>query len=60
MNRYLWHFQPRRLEAESIRDALLSVGGNLDLTMHGPSVLDTTPPAAVSIRGLMQRTDPRS
>ncbi len=29
-NRYLWHFRPRRLEAETIRDALLAVGGNLD------------------------------
>ncbi|MBL9155169.1 MAG: PSD1 domain-containing protein [Verrucomicrobiales bacterium] len=34
----LWAQRPaRRLEAEAIRDALLQVGGRLDLTMHGPS-----------------------
>ena len=29
-------FPPRRLEAEAIRDAMLSVAGKLDLTMGGP------------------------
>ena len=33
---YLWRFPPRRLEAEAIRDAMLSVAGKLDLTMGGP------------------------
>lgn len=49
-NRYLWHYQPRRLEAEAIRDALLSMGGNLDRTMYGPSVLDNTPRRSVYLR----------
>jgi Protein of unknown function (DUF1553)/Protein of unknown function (DUF1549)/Planctomycete cytochrome C len=36
-NRKLWRFSPRRLEAEEIRDATLSVAGSLDLsTMGGP------------------------
>lgn len=35
-SRLLWRFPPRRLEAESIRDAVLSVSGSLDLTMGGP------------------------
>ena len=34
-NEYLWRFNPRRLDAEEIRDALLSVSGNLDLTPGG-------------------------
>jgi cytochrome c553 len=34
-NRYLWHFNRRRLEAEPIRDALLTVAGNLDDRMGG-------------------------
>jgi hypothetical protein len=34
-NRYLWRMPRRRLEAEPIRDALLAMGGNLDLTMFG-------------------------
>ncbi|MEY2726869.1 MAG: hypothetical protein RLZZ458_2736 [Planctomycetota bacterium] len=49
-NRWLWHFKPRRLEAESIRDALLSVGGSLDHTMYGPSVLDNTPRRSIYLR----------
>ena len=49
-NRYLWHYQTRRLDAELIRDALLAVGGNLDLTMYGPSILDNTPRRSVYLR----------
>ena len=49
-NHYLWHFQPRRLDAEPIRDALLALGGNLDLTMYGPSILDETPRRSVYLR----------
>jgi hypothetical protein len=37
-NRLLWHFQPRRMEAEEVRDSLLFVAGELDLTMGGPEV----------------------
>ncbi len=49
-NRYWWHFQTRRLEAETIRDALLSVGGNLDPAMFGPSVLDDTLRRSIYLR----------
>ncbi|MFO0800166.1 MAG: DUF1549 and DUF1553 domain-containing protein [Gemmataceae bacterium] len=34
--RLLWRYPPRRLEAELLRDAVLSVSGKLDLTMYGP------------------------
>jgi hypothetical protein len=34
-NSLLWHFPRRRLDAESIRDTLLAVGGNLDRTPGG-------------------------
>jgi hypothetical protein len=34
----LWHFPPRRLEAEEVRDRLLFVAGELDLTMGGPEI----------------------
>lgn len=49
-NRYLSHYQPRRLDAELIRDALLEVGGNLDKRMYGPSILDDTPRRSVYLR----------
>ena len=34
--RLLWRFQPRRLEAEAIRDTILATSGQLDLKMGGP------------------------
>ena len=34
-NRLLWHFPARRLEAEAIRDAILTVSGQLDRSMGG-------------------------
>ena len=49
-NRELWHYQTRRLDAELIRDALLAIGGNLDQTMYGPSVLDDTARRSVYLR----------
>lgn len=36
-NVYLWRFNPRRLDAEQVRDAILAVSGELDLTAGGPS-----------------------
>jgi hypothetical protein len=39
-NACYWRHTPRRLEAEAIRDALLSVSGQLDSTMYGPGTLD--------------------
>jgi hypothetical protein len=35
-SRLLWRYPPRRIEAEALRDAILSVSGKLDLTMGGP------------------------
>ncbi|HEY7115861.1 MAG TPA: DUF1553 domain-containing protein, partial [Tepidisphaeraceae bacterium] len=37
-NRYLWRMNRMRLDAESVRDAVLSISGRIDLTMGGPSV----------------------
>ena len=39
-NLQVWRFAPRRLEAEIIRDAMLSVSGKLDPTLFGPGTLD--------------------
>lgn len=37
-NRLMWHMPRRRLTAESIRDAMLSVSGQLDQARGGPSL----------------------
>jgi mono/diheme cytochrome c family protein len=40
-NRYLWRMNPVRMEAQVVRDSLLHLAGELDLTRGGPPV----PPA---------------
>ena len=35
-SRLLWRYPPRRMEAEAIRDAILTVSGQLDLQQGGP------------------------
>ncbi len=37
-NKLFWRMNVRRLEAETVRDALLYLGGSLDLTMGGPDI----------------------
>jgi mono/diheme cytochrome c family protein len=39
-NRLFWRHPPHRLEAEIIRDSLLTVSGTLDEKMFGPGTLD--------------------
>jgi Protein of unknown function (DUF1553)/Protein of unknown function (DUF1549)/Planctomycete cytochrome C/Concanavalin A-like lectin/glucanases superfamily len=36
-NQWLWRFPPRRLEAETIRDNMLYISGQMNLEMGGPS-----------------------
>ncbi len=38
-NNLLWRMNLQRLESETIRDAILTASGKLDLTMGGPAVL---------------------
>jgi hypothetical protein len=38
-NRLLWKFPRRRLDSEQIRDAMLSISGQLNRKAHGPSVI---------------------
>ena len=37
-NEYLWHRRPLRMEAEVIRDHMLSVSGSLRTNLYGPSI----------------------
>jgi hypothetical protein len=39
-NKLFWRRDPRRIEAEAVRDSLLDVGGLLDRRMYGPGTLD--------------------
>jgi hypothetical protein len=39
-NRYLWRMNPKRLEAEGLRDAILAVSGLLNREMGGPGFQD--------------------
>jgi len=39
-NRLLWRMNRRKLEAEAVRDSILSAAGRLDLAMGGPSFRD--------------------
>lgn len=47
LNRFLWRMPVRRLEAEAVRDSMLSVAGTLNLAMGGPPVY---PPVDPSLR----------
>ena len=40
-NQTLWRMNTRRMEAEVVRDSVLSVGGSLDLAMGGPPIEHT-------------------
>lgn len=37
-NKYFWHMNPHRMEAETVRDAVLYQAGLLDLTTGGPDI----------------------
>ena len=39
-NAYYWRANRRKLEAEAVRDSILSAAGKLDLTAGGPSFMD--------------------
>jgi hypothetical protein len=40
-NRYLWRMNPRRMEAEVVRDSLLALAGQLDLARGGPPLSES-------------------
>jgi hypothetical protein len=41
-NKYYWRQNPRRMEAEIVRDATLYVAGSLDMAMGGPDIDQNT------------------
>ncbi len=53
-NRFFWRMPRRRLEAETVRDSILAVAGNLDHAMGGPGVFPFIDP------GLFQASSERN
>ena len=42
-NNLLWRYRPQRIEAEILRDAIMTVSGGIDLTVGGPPVFPHVP-----------------
>lgn len=62
-DQFLWRFPVKRLEAEIIRDAVLSASGDINLDAGGPAFFPPTPKSVVSgapIKGkwLLTRDEP--
>ncbi len=57
-NRLLWRINPRRLEIEPIRDAMLEASGELDLTVGGPGVATDKPRRTLYTKVMRNTRDP--
>ena len=57
-NRLYWHMNPRRMEAEQIRDALLAASGELTLQMGGPGITNSEPRRSIYLRTFRNKRDP--
>src|SRR5262249_34578043 len=55
-DRWLWRQHRRRLDAESVHDAILQAAGRLDTTMGGPSVRQFTLSAGVHVTPVVDYT----
>ncbi len=57
LNRLLWRFPPKRLDAAQIRDAMLQISGELDTTLGGKSVKGDQPRRSVYVRKIRNTPD---
>jgi len=57
-NRWLWRQNPRRLESDQIRDAMLWSSGEWDSTIGGPSVDASRPRRTIYTKWLRNSHDP--
>lgn len=53
----LWRARVRRLQAEQIRDAMLSASGELEFAVGGPSVEEDSPRRSLYVKSLRNTTD---
>ena len=56
-NRWLWRFSPRRLDAEQIRDSILSVTGELRPIHDGASLDGNKPVRSIFVRAMRNAPD---
>lgn len=57
-NKFYWRSDTRRLDAEQIRDAILSISGELDRTHYGPAVTSEIPRRSIYLRYMRNARDP--
>ncbi len=57
LNRLLWRYPPKRLDAAQIRDTMLYVSGELDITSGGKSVKGDQPRRSVYVRKVRNSPD---
>ena len=57
-DKLVWRYSRHRLEGESIRDAMLEVGGNLNTKMYGPGVFPPLPKGVETRGGWKKDEDP--
>ncbi|MEO6809294.1 MAG: PSD1 and planctomycete cytochrome C domain-containing protein, partial [Isosphaeraceae bacterium] len=57
-NRWLWRMSTRRLDVEPIRDAMLSVSGELDPAIGGPSADALSPRRTLYTKTIRNKHDP--
>ena len=50
-NQLLWRYRPQRLEAEALRDSIMTVSGGIDLTVGGPPVFPHVPEEILKTSG---------
>lgn len=56
-NKWLWRFSPRRLDAEQIRDSILTVSGELKAMHEGASLDASKPIRSVFVRSMRNSQD---
>jgi hypothetical protein len=57
-NKLLSHWSVRRLEAEAIRDSILTLSGKLDTTLYGESVGSGDPRRSIYVKVIRNALDP--